>query len=174
MTSQIITMPKFYSNREVAEILGIKPATVRQIKARKADELAGLWENNNPDGETVWTQEGLDKISEFVNTDRAKEFRAGQLARRTSDAIAVDRAELNYSEVEQDSTRTGHEVNSYEIKSPVGEGGRYKGLTKRIGGAIADQMIDNGAIEEIDNAVIDGLLRGLSIGDINVKDLLRK
>jgi hypothetical protein len=35
-------------------------------------------------------------------------------------------------------------------------------------------MVENGAIDEIDNAVIDGLLRALDIGDINVKDLLSK
>jgi hypothetical protein len=171
---ETITVTKFYSNREIAEILGCTPEYIRKLKSTKKDELAGLWRNDGGGDETVWSEDGLNKLAELISTDKAKEFRAGALARRTEQAIAVDRAELNYPNPEQNSTRTGHEVNSYEIKSPVGEGGRYAGLTKRIGGAIADQMIDNGAIEEIDNAVIDGLLRGLSIGDINVKDLLSK
>jgi hypothetical protein len=173
--SEIITMPKFYSNREVAEILGVQPATVRQIKSRKAEQLQGLWRNDNEDGETVWSQEGLDKLAEFVNTDEAKQFRAGALTRRTQDAIAVSRSEISYqNNIDQSSTRTGHEVSSYEVKSPVAEGGRYHGLPARIGDAIASQMVDKGAIDEIDNAVVDGLLRALDMGDIDIKTLLNK
>lgn len=171
---ETITVTKFYSNREIAEKLGCSPEYIRKLKSTKADELAGFWRNDGGDNETAWSEEGLHKLASMMSTPQAKEFCKNALAVRTSEVIAVDRAELNYPNPEQNSTRTGHEVNSYEVKSPVGEGGRYAGLTKRIGGAIADQMIDNGAIEEIDNAVIDGLLRGLSIGDINVKDLLSK
>jgi len=169
---ETITVTKFYSNREIAEKLGCSPEYIRKLKSTKADELAGFWRNDGTD--TAWNEDGLHKLASMMSTPQAKEFCKNALALRTSEVIAVDRAELNYPTPEQNSTRTGHEVNSYEIKSPVGEGGRYAGLPKRIGGAIADQMIGNGAIEEIDNAVIDGLLRGLSIGDINVQELLRK
>lgn len=169
---ETITVTKFYSNREIAEKLGCSPEYIRKLKSTKADELAGFWRNDGTD--TAWSEDGLHKLASMMSTPQAKEFCKNALALRTSEVIAVDRAELNYPTPEQNSTRTGHEVNSYEIKSPVGEGGRYAGLPKRLGGAIADQMISNGAIEEMDNAVIDGLLRGLSIGDIDVQSLLRK
>ena len=168
--SETITMPKFYSNREISEILGCSPEYIRKLKSSKADELAGFWTNDNQSSETVWNEEGLHKFSELISTDKAKEFRAGKLARRTQEAIAVDRA--NYGDAEEVSTRTGHEVNSYEV--PNNNSGRYSGITKKIGGAIATQMINDGAIEQIDNAVIEGLLNGMKIGDINIEALLGK
>jgi len=167
---ETITVPKFYSNREIAEKLGCTPEYIRKLKSTKSEELAGFWRNDGTD--TVWSEEGLHKLASMMSTPQAKEFCKNALALRTSEIVASDRAEMSYSTTEGDSPRTGHEVNSYELKNPVGEGGRYAGLTKRLGGAIADQMIENGAIDEIDNAVIDGLIRGLSIGNIDVKSLL--
>lgn len=159
--SEIITMTKFYSNREVAEILGLKPASIRVMKQRHADQLQGLWDNNNPDGETFWSQEGLEKLAEFSQTDEAKEFRSSALARRTQEAIAVDRAEISYqNEVQNTSTRTGHETAAYTINH-----GRYSGLEENLGDAIAKQKIANGAIKRIDAAVVSHLLRELNLGD---------
>lgn len=166
--SEMITMPKFYSNREVAEILGIQPATVRQIKSRKAEQLDGLWRNDNDDGETLWSQEGLDKLAEFVNTDEAKQFRAGALARRTQEAIAVDRAEVSYQNNQEVSTRTGNDSAEYVVNQ-----GRYSQLPEKIGGAIAGQMINDGAVERIDQAVVKGLLSSLNMGDIDLSTLLK-
>ncbi|CAN1213521.1 DNA-binding protein [Tumidithrix helvetica PCC 7403] len=170
--SEIITMPKFYSNREVAEILGCAPETVRQVKSRKAEQVAGLWDNNNPDGETCWSEAGLNKLSELINTEKAKEFRAGALARRTQEAIAADRAALEYGNGDN-SLRTSQVSGTYEVQSPTGESGRYAGLTERLGAAIAGQMIAKGAIAEIDMAVVNGLLKGLEVGDIDVDSILQ-
>ena len=166
---ETITVPKFYSNREIAEILGCSPEYIRKLKSSKADELAGFWTNDSQSSETVWNEEGLHKFSELISTDKAKEFRAGKLARRTQEAIAVDRA--NYGDAEEVSPRTGHEVNSYEV--PNNNSGRYSGLTDKLGGAIATQMINDGAIGEIDKSVVTHLLKGMSIGDIDVEALLR-
>jgi hypothetical protein len=169
--NELIAMPKFYSNREVAEILGCAPETVRQVKSRKAEQVAGLWDNNNPDGETIWSEAGLNKLSELINTDKSKDFRAGALARRTQEAIAMDRAELAYED-KDNSPRTRQVSGTYEVQSPTSEGGRYSGLSERLGAAIADRMIDKGAIDEIDKAVVNGLLRGLDVGDIEVDSIL--
>jgi hypothetical protein len=171
--NETITVTKFYSNREIAEILGCSPEYIRKLKSTKSEELREFWRNDGGDNETAWSEDGLNKLADLISTDKAKEFRAGKLARRTQEAIAVDRSELYQNEIDQAPTRTGHEVNAYEIKSPIGEGGRYAGLPTKIGGAIATQMISNGAIDEIDNAVIEGLLKAMSIGDINVADLLK-
>ncbi|MCA6580475.1 MAG: hypothetical protein IM537_05905 [Pseudanabaena sp. M57BS1SP1A06MG] len=162
--SEIIAMPKFYSNREVAQILGLKPASIRVIKQRHAEELHGLWQNNNPDGETVWSQEGLEKLAELSQTEEAKNFRAGALARRTQEAIAIDRASdqtkvANYTP-QAEPPRTGQETTSYTISQ-----GRYSGIENKIGGAIVDRMVDDGALERIDKAVVSGLLSKLNMGD---------
>lgn len=166
---ETITVTKFYSNREIAEKLGCSPEYIRKLKSTKADELAGFWWNDGTD--TAWSEEGLNKLASMMSTPQAKEFCKNALAVRTSEAIAVDRAELNYPTPEQNSTRTGHEVNSYEV--PNNNSGRYAGLTDKLGGAIAGQMIENGAIEEIDKSVVSHLLKGMNIGDIDVESLLR-
>jgi hypothetical protein len=157
--SEIITMPKFYSNRDISQLLGCSPEYVRKLKSTRKDELEGLWNNDNPDGETYWTQEGLDKIASMMQTPQAKEYCAGALARRTSEAIAVDRAEL-YQNNEQASTRTGHETAAYTINE-----GRYSDLEENLGDAIADQKIANGAVKRIDAAVVKRLLNALNMGD---------
>jgi len=175
--TETITMPKLYSNREIAEILGCAPETVRQVKSRKADQLEGLWSQDGS-SETVWTQEGLEKLSELINTEKSVEFRSSALARRTQEAIAINRSETNqeiavsdnsnlYQNIDQSSTRTGTETASYTINQ-----GRYSQLPERIGGAIAGQTIGDGALERVDKAVVSGLLRGLNIGDIDVEALL--
>jgi hypothetical protein len=178
---ETITMPKLYTNREVAEILGVQPATIRQVKSRRAAELTGLWRNDNDDGETVWSEEGLAKLAEFVHTDEAKQFRSSALARRTQEAIAIDRSEMIEPQSEAiintdtdydlsprtDSPRTTQESTAYKINE-----GRYSALPEKIGGAIAGQMINDGAVERIDKAVVSGLLSKLNIGDINVEALL--
>ena len=169
---ETITITKFYSNREIAEILGCTPEYIRKLKSTKSEELREFWRNDAGDGETAWSEDGLNKLASMMSTPQAKEFCAGKLARRTQEAIAVDRSELYQNENEV-STRTGHEVSSYEIKSPTSEGGRYAGLPTKIGGAIAAQMVSGGAINEIDNAVVEGLLKAMSMGDINVADLLK-
>lgn len=113
--TETITVTKFYSNREIVEILGCSPEYIRKLKSTKSEELKDYWRNDGADNETAWSEDGLNKLAEMMSTDKAKEFRAGKLARRTQEAIAVDRA--NYSEVDQVPTRTGHEVNSYEEKT---------------------------------------------------------
>ena len=164
--TETITIAKFYSNREISEILGCAPETVRQVKSRKADQLEGLWTQDGS-SETVWTQEGLEKLSELINTDKSQEYRASALTRRTQEAIAVDRAEL-YQNNDEVSTRTGNETADYTINQ-----GRYSELPEKLGGAIATQMINDGAVNRIDAAVVNGLLRNLNIGDIDVETLLR-
>lgn len=178
--SETITMPKFYSNREVAEILGLKPASIRVMKQRHSEELAGLWRNDSDDGETTWSQEGLEKLAEFSQTDEAKQFRSSALARRTQEAIAISRSEINqeaiavnddstlYQNNQNVSTRTGHETTAYSINE-----GRYSQLPEKLGGAIASSMINDGAVDRIDKAVINGLLRELNIGDIDIEALLK-
>lgn len=176
---ETITLPKTYSNKEIAEILGCAPETVRQVKSRKADQLEGLWSQDGT-SETVWTEEGLEKLSELIKTEKSQEFRSSALARRTAEAIAVSRAETNQeaiainngstlyqNEIDNSSTRTGTETAAYTIKE-----GRYSQLPERIGGAIAGQMIGDGALDRVDKAVVNGLLRGLNIGDIDVEALL--
>ncbi len=163
---ETITIAKFYSNREIAEILGCAPETVRQVKSRKAEQLEGLWSQDGS-SETVWTQEGLEKLSELINTEKSQEFRSSALARRTQEAIAVDRAEISYQNNDQVSTRTGTETAAYTINE-----GRYSQLPENIGEAIAGQMINDGALVRVDKAVVNGLLRGLNIGDIDVEALL--
>ncbi|MFM7886735.1 MAG: hypothetical protein ACKPCM_08615 [Pseudanabaena sp.] len=164
---EMITIPKTYSNREIAEILGCAPETVRQVKSRKADQLEGLWSQDGS-SETVWTEEGLEKLAELINTEKSQQFRASALARRTQEAIAVDRAELYQNDIENSSTRTGHETAEYTINK-----GRYSQLPEKIGGAIAGQMVNDGAIERIDKAVVSELLRSLNLGDdIDIETLL--
>jgi len=175
---ETITVPKTYSNKEIAEILGCSPEYVRKLKSTRKDELVNLWTES--DGETSWTEEGLNVLASMMSTNQAKEFRAGQLARRTQEAIAVSRSETNneaiavsdgsniyQNEINNSSTRTGTETASYTINQ-----GRYSQLPERIGGAIAGQMINDGALVRVDNAVVNGLLRGLNIGDIDVEALL--
>ena len=164
--NEMITVSKVYSNREIAEILGCAPETVRQVKSRKGDQLEGLWSQDGT-GETTWTEEGLEKLSQLINTDKAKEYRAGALARRTQEAIAVDRAELNYAN-EQTSTRTGHEVSSYEIPNTTASGGRYADLPERVGDMIGSTLADPEGIRRMDNQVVKSFLKAVNLSDINI------
>ena len=166
--TETITIAKFYSNREIAEILGCAPETVRQVKSRKADQLEGLWSQDGT-SETIWNQEGLEKLSELINTDKSQEYRASALTRRTQEAIAVDRAELYQNDIDNSPTRTGNETTAYTINE-----GRYSQLPEKLGGAIATQMINDGAVERIDKAVVKGLLSGLNVGDIDIEAFLGK
>lgn len=163
---ETITMPKTYTNAEVAELMGCSPEYVRKLKSTRKDELEGLWEVS--DKETYWTEEGLNVLASMMSTSQAKSFCAGALARRTQETIAVDRAEISYqNEVQNTSTRTGHETAAYTIKD-----GRYSQLEENLGGAIARQKIANGAVERIDRAVVNGLLSALNMGDdINLDSL---
>ena len=165
--TETITMPKLYTNREVADLMGCSPEYVRKLKSTRKDELDGLWQVSETDKETYWTEEGLNVLASMMSTSQAKSFCAGQLARRTQEAIAVDRAEL-YQNNDQVSTRTGNETTAYTINQ-----GRYAQLPEKIGGAIAGQMINDGAVERIDKAVVSGLLRELNLGDdIDIQTLL--
>ncbi|MEA5487482.1 MULTISPECIES: hypothetical protein [Pseudanabaena] len=164
---ETITVPNFRTNREVAEMFGCTPEYIRKLKSTKADELEGLWENNNPDGETTWNEEGVEKLSELIKTDKAKEYRASALARRTQEAIAVDRSELNYGE-SLDSPRTGQDINSYEVPSPTAQGGRYADLPEKMGDMISDRMIDDGAIARMDKRVATNLLKAANLSDIGI------
>lgn len=170
---ETITMPKLYTNDDVAKILGVESATIRQIKSRKVIELDGMWQIDQHDLKktTYWTEEGLAKLSEFIQTNEAKQFRAGALARRTADAIAVNRNEqvneLKYDHIES-SPRTTQENTAYKTNE-----GRYFQLPEKIGGAIADQMINDGALDRMDKAVVSKLLSQLNVGDIDVEALLR-
>lgn len=166
--SEIITMPKFYSNREIAAILGCTPEYIRKLKSQKGDQLVGLWDNNNPEGETVWSEEGLEKLSELISTDKAKEFRASALARRTQEAIAVDRAELNYGDADESSPRTGHEVSSYELPNTTASGGRYADLPERVGDAIGNTLADPEGIRRMDTQVVKSFLQAANLSDIGI------
>lgn len=171
---ETITVPKLYTNEDVAKILGVESATIRQVKSRKIVELDGLWQTDASDvKKTYWTEEGLAKLSEFIQTNEAKQFRAGALARRTADAIAVNRNEqvneIQYDDHVESSPRTSQENVAYKTNE-----GRYAQLPEQIGGAIASQLIDDGAKERIDKAVVSSLLRELSIGDIDIQALLSK
>ncbi len=178
--TETITMPKFYSNREIAEILGCSPEYIRKLKSTKKDELAGLWKNDTGDNETYWTEEGLNTLASMMSTPEAKDFCKGQLARRTQEAIAISRSEINdeaiainddstlyQNEVQNTSTRTGQETTAYSTSE-----GRYSQLPEKLGGAIAGQMVNDGAIVRIDKAVVNGLLKGLNIGDIDIESLI--
>lgn len=179
--TETITMTRFYSNREVAEILGCKPEYVRKLKSTRKDELANLWRNDAGDNETFWTEEGLNVLASMMSTPQAKEYCAGALARRTQEAIAITRSEVSseaiatndsnlYQNSDQSSTRTGHETAAYTINH-----GRYSGLEENLGDAIAKQKIANGAVKRIDAAVVSGLLRELNLGDdIDIGALLGK
>ncbi|MEI6430054.1 MAG: hypothetical protein WCO45_16965 [Pseudanabaena sp. ELA607] len=166
---ETITMPKFYSNHEIAEMFGCTPEYIRKLKSTKKDELAGLWKNDGGDNETYWNEEGLNKLSELISTDKAKEFRAGQLARRTQEASAVDRAELYQNEVDENSTRTGKETASYK----TGEG-RYANLHTQFGVAIADRVGDEAFFEKVDEVVVSELLKKMNLGTINVETFFGK
>ena len=169
---ETITVAKFYSNREVSEILGCSPEYVRKLKSKNADELAGLWRNDGGDGETAWSEEGLNKLASMMSTPEAKKFCAGALTRRTQEAIAVDRAEISYQNDQDVSTRTGTEVNTYAV-NPTAQGGRYDALPTKMGTAIGDVLVDNGAVQQMDNAVMNRLLKELSIGEINLGEYLK-
>ncbi|MCA6524032.1 MAG: hypothetical protein IM596_19945, partial [Pseudanabaena sp. M051S1SP2A07QC] len=99
--------------------------------------------------------------------DKAKEYRAGALARRTQEAIAVDRAELNYAN-EQTSTRTGHEVSSYEIPNTTASGGRYADMPERVGDMIGSTLADPEGIRRMDNQVVKSFLKAVNLSDINI------
>lgn len=178
--TETITVQKFYSNREIAEKFGCTAEYVRKLKSTRKDELAGLWTNDTGDNETCWTQEGLDKIASMMQTPQAKEYCASALARRAQEAIAITRSETNQeaivtndsnlyqNDVDQSSTRTGRETAAYTINE-----GRYSQLPEKIGGAIATTMVNDGAIDRIDKAVVSGLLRELNLGDdIDIQTLL--
>ncbi|TYQ29193.1 hypothetical protein PseudUWO311_03425 [Pseudanabaena sp. UWO311] len=164
---ETITVPNFRTNREVAEMFGCTPEYIRKLKSTKADELEGLWENNNPDGETTWTEEGVEKLSELIKTDKAKEFRASALTRRTQEAIAVDRAELNHPS-SQDSPRTDQEVSAYEIPSPTAQGGRYADLPEKMGQAIGNRILDNDGLKRMDKAAAMTLLKAANLDNIGI------
>jgi hypothetical protein len=170
---ETITMPKLYTNEDVAKILGVESATIRQVKSRKVIELDGMWQSDRDDLKktTYWTEEGLAKLSEFIQTAEAKQFRSSALARRTAEAIAVDRSEqvneIQYDDHVESSPRTSQQNTAYKTNE-----GRYSHLPEKIGGAIASQLIDDGAKERIDKAVVSGLLRELNIGDIDIEKLL--
>ena len=178
--TETITMPKLYTNREVADLMGCSPEYVRKLKSTRKDELDGLWQVSETDKETYWTEEGLNVLASMMSTSQAKSFCAGALARRTQEAIAITRSEtsseaiatndsnLYQNNVDQSSTRTGHETAVYTINQ-----GRYSQLPEKIGGAIAGQMINDGAVKRIDAAVVSHLLRELNLGDdIDVEALL--
>jgi hypothetical protein len=175
---ETITVPKTYSNKEVAQILGCSEDYVRQLKNRNEEVLIDLWRKDGT--KTEWSQEGLDKLAELASTLEAKEYCRTALARRTQEAIAITRSEINdetiainqdstlyQNEVQNTSTRTGHETTGYSTKD-----GRYSQLPEKLGGAIAGQMINDGAVDRIDKAVVNGLLRGLNIGDIDIESLI--
>jgi hypothetical protein len=165
---ETITVPNFRTNREVAEMFGCTPEYIRKLKSTKADELEGLWENNNPDGETTWTEEGVEKLSELIKTDKAKEFRASALARRTQEAIAVDRSELNHPNESHSSPRTDQEVSAYEIPSPTAQGGRYSDLPERMGTAIGNRILDDDGLKRMDKAAAMTLLKAANLGNIGI------
>lgn len=176
---ETITVPKTYSNKEIAQILGCSEDYVRQLKNRNEEALIDLWRKDGT--KTEWSQEGLDKLAELASTLEAKEYCRTALTRRTAEAIAITRSEINeeaisinddqstlyQNEINDSSTRTGAETAAYTIQE-----GRYSQLPERIGGAIAGQMIGDGALDRVDKAVVNGLLRGLNIGDIDVEALL--
>lgn len=164
---ETITVPNFRTNKEIAEMFGCTPEYIRKLKSTRAEDLAGLWDNNNPDGETVWTEEGVEKLSQMISTDKAKEYRAGALARRTQEAIAVDRAELNYAN-EQTSTRAGHEVSSYEIPNTTASGGRYADMPERVGDMIGSTLADPEGIRRMDTQVVKSFLKAVNLSDINI------
>ncbi len=166
--TETITVVKFYSNREVAEVLGCTPEYIRKLKSTKKDELEGFWRNDSPDGETAWSEDGLNKLSELVKTDKAKDFRAGQLARGTQEAIAVDRSALNYPNESQSSTRTGQDINSYEVPSPTASGGRYADLPERVGDAIGNTLADRDGIRRMDTQVVKSFLQAANLSDIGI------
>ncbi|WP_434683996.1 hypothetical protein [Pseudanabaena minima] len=165
--SEMVTMsvPKTYSNKEIASILGCSEEYVRQLKNRNEEALIGLWGKDGT--KTEWTQEGLDKLAELANTLEAKEYRASALARRTAEAIAVDRAELNCPD-SQDSPRTGQEVSAYEIPSPTAKGGRYADLPEKVGTAIGNRILDNDGLKRMDKAAAMTLLKAANLGDIGI------
>lgn len=169
---ETITVPKLYTNEDVAKILGVESATIRQVKSRRIVELDGLWQTDASDvRKTYWTEEGLAKLSEFIQTAEAKQFRSTALTRRTQDAIAVNRNEqmneLKYDDHVESSPRTTQENTAYKTNE-----GRYSQLPEQIGGAIADQMINDGALDRMDKAVVSKLLSQLNVGDIDVEALL--
>ena len=164
---ETITVPKTYSNKEVAQILGCSEDYVRQLKNRNEEDLIDLWRKDGT--KTEWSQEGLDKLAELASTLEAKEYCRTALARRTQEAIAVDRAELYQNEVDENSTRTGKETASYK----TGEG-RYANLHTQFGVAIADRVGDEAFFEKVDEVVVSELLKKMNLGTINVETFFGK
>ena len=166
---ETITMPKLYTNDDVAKILGVESATIRQVKSRKTDELDGLWQTDASDAKkTFWTEEGLAKLSELIQTDEAKQFRSTALARRTQEAIAVDHAELNYPESQEISPRTGQEVSSYELPNTTASGGRYADLPENIGDLVGTTLASQDGIRRMDTQVVKSFLKAANLSDIGI------
>jgi hypothetical protein len=163
---ETITVPKTYSNKEVAQILGCSEDYVRQLKNRNEEDLIDLWRKDGT--KTEWSQEGLDKLAELASTLEAKEYCRTALARRTQEAIAVDRSELNYSSETQSSTRTGHEVSSYELPSPTASGGRYANVPEQVGDAIGTALASPDGIRRMDTQVIKSFLQAVNLSDVNI------
>jgi len=163
---ETISVSKSYSNSEIAKILGCKEEYVRQLKARNEEALEGLWSKDG--NKTEWTQEGLDKLAELAQTLEAKAYRDSALARRTQEAIAVDHADLNYSDGQESSPRTGQEVSSYELPSTTASGGRYADLPETLGDMVGTTLASQDGVRRMDTQVVKSFLKAANLSDIGI------
>jgi hypothetical protein len=75
---------------------------------------------------------------------------------------------LNYSEVEQSSTKTGHEVSSYDLPNPTASGGRYADLPERVGEMNGSTLVDPQGIRRMDTQVVKSFLKAVNLSDVNI------
>lgn len=175
--TETITMPKLYTNREVADLMGCTPEYVRKLKSTRKNELDGLWEVSETDKETYWTEEGLQVLAGMMSTSQAKSFCAGQLARRTQEAIAITRSEVNdeaiainedstlyQNDINQSPTRTGQETPIYSINN-----GRYSRMPEQLADALSDRMVtDEDAVGRMDRRVAMNLLKAANLSETGI------
>ena len=140
---------RFYSNAEIAGLFNVDAGYIRKIKGQQEEALRGLWkvENNT----TVWSQQGLEKLATFVKTAEAQKF-LGQITVAKVEQRQIERSQ---PQPHLQTTPTTSTTATNTIAT------RYSSAPQMIGEGIATQMINNGAIAEIDRAVFETLLAGL-------------
>ncbi len=129
-------------------MFGVDSGYIRKIKAQQEEALKGLWKTEG--NMTTWSQQGVEKLATFIKTPEAQKY--------LSSIVVTDVDQIERSHQQQAQQQQEVRTNSTNAIAT-----RYGSAPQMIGHGIAAQMINNGAIEEIDRTVFETLLAGLKV-----------
>lgn len=75
---------------------------------------------------------------------------------------------MNYSEVEESSTKTDREVSTYVLPNTTASGGRYADLPERVGETIRSTLADPDGIQRMDTQFVKSFLQAVNLSDISI------